>query len=125
MKRLALSAIAASVLAASALPGFAASATAPVAPHSAYTQVDWKKPHHDGKKSHRDVKKQTIKKKKVQRHHWRHGQKYSNWRKHERVDWRRHHLRRPGPGQEWVRVGNDYILVSVLTGIIAGFVAAH
>jgi Ni/Co efflux regulator RcnB len=41
------------------------------------------------------------------------------------VDWRRNHLRRPGPGQEWVRVGNDYMLVSVLSGIIAGVIAAH
>ncbi|MGT2467250.1 RcnB family protein [Mesorhizobium atlanticum] len=28
-------------------------------------------------------------------------------------------LRRPGPGQEWIRVGNDYVLISILSGIVS------
>jgi Ni/Co efflux regulator RcnB len=35
------------------------------------------------------------------------------------VDWRAHHLRRPPPGYEWVRVGTDLILVGIATGLIA------
>jgi Ni/Co efflux regulator RcnB len=120
MKRLVISAVAASMLVASALAGQAAPLNVPAAPQSATVHVDWKKP------THRDVKKRVIVRKKVERHSWKRGQKYGDWRRHERVnDWQRHHLRRPGPGQQWVRVGNDYLLVSVLSGVIAGIVAAH
>lgn len=120
MKRIVLSAVAASMMAASALPGLAAPLAAPAAPHSVYTQVDWKKP------THHEAKKKVIIKKKVERRHWKRGQRYGDWRRHKPVrDWHRHHLHRPGPGQEWIRVGNDYILVSILSGVIAGIVAAH
>jgi len=40
-------------------------------------------------------------------------------------DYGRYGLRRPGPGQEWIRVGNDYVLVSILSGIILGAIVAH
>jgi len=137
MKRLVLSAIAASMLAASAVSGQAAPLNAPVAPQSAILQVDWKKPsghevkkpadHNWKKPANREVKKQVIVKKKVVQHpSWKRGQRYSDWRHQPRVnDWQRYHLRRPGIGQQWVHVGNDYLLVSILTGVIAGVVAAH
>jgi Ni/Co efflux regulator RcnB len=121
MKRFVLSALAASMLAASAISGQAAPLNAPAAPQSATVHVDWKK-----QPTHREVKKRIIiKKKVVRRAHWKRGETYRDWRKHERVDWRRHHLHRPGHGQQWVRVGNDYMLVSILSGVIAGIVAAH
>jgi Ni/Co efflux regulator RcnB len=92
----------------------AAPFNAQVTSHSTVTQVDWKKP------DHRKVQKRVIKKKhSAHRSHWRHGQKYSNWKRHRAVDWRRHHLRHPGAGQRWIQVGNDYLLVSILTGVIA------
>jgi len=120
MKRLVLSIVTASMLAATAMAGQAAPLNAPAAPQSATVHVDWKKP------DHRKVEKRVIVKKKVERQNWKRGQKYSDWRRHERVnDWKRYHLRRPGPGQQWVRVGNDYLLVSVLSGVIAGIVAGH
>lgn len=121
MKRFVLSALAVSMLAASALQGQAAPLNAPVAPKSATVQVDWKKP------TNREVKKRVIiKKKVVKRSHWKRGQKYSGWRQHRPVrDYGRYGLKRPGRGQEWIRVGNDYILVSVLSGVIAGMIAAH
>jgi Ni/Co efflux regulator RcnB len=120
MKRLVLSALAASMLAVSALSGQAAPLNAPAAPQSAAMHVDWKKP------THREVKKRVIiRKKEVRRDRWTRGDRYRDWRGHERVDWRRSHLRRPGPGQEWIRVGNDYMLVSILSGVIAGIIAAH
>ncbi len=121
MKRIVLSVMAVSMLAASALQGQAAPMNAPVAPQSNFTQVDWQRPG-----QHRDVKKRVIKKETVKRSHWRNGQKYSNWKRHQPVrDYHRHGLRRPGPGQEWIRVGNDYVLVGIVSGIIFGAIAAR
>ncbi|MDX8520336.1 RcnB family protein [Mesorhizobium dulcispinae] len=120
MKRLILSAVTASMLAASAFSGQAAPLVQPSAPQSNLTQVDWQRPG-------RHVEKRVVKKKVVvKRSHWRNGQKYSNWKRHRAVrDWNRYGLRRPGPGQEWIRVGNDYLLVSIVSGIIFGAIAAH
>ncbi|RUW68520.1 MULTISPECIES: RcnB family protein [unclassified Mesorhizobium] len=122
MKRLVLSAVAASMLAATSVSGQAAPLNAPVAPQSNYSQVDWQQP---GK--HVDVRKRVIKKKVVvKRSHWRNGQKYSSWKRHQPIrDYGRYGLRRPGPGQEWIRVGNDYVLVSIFSGIIFGAIAAQ
>ena len=120
MRRLILSAVAASMLAASVFSGQAAPLVQPSAPQSSYTKVDWQKPG-------RHVEKRVVKKKVVvKRSHWRSGQRYSSWKRHRAVrDWNRHCLRRPGPGQQWIRVGNDYLLVSVVSGIIFGAIAAH
>lgn len=122
MKRLVLSAVAASMLAATSVSGQAAPLNAPVAPQSNYSQVDWQQP---GK--HVDVRKRVIKKKVVvKRSHWRNGQKYSSWKRHQPIrDYGRYGLRRPGPGQEWIRIGNDYVLVSIFSGIIFGAIAAQ
>jgi hypothetical protein len=39
---------------------------------------------------------------------WRTGDRYDGpW---DRVDWRRHDLRRPAPGESWIRVGDDLVL---------------
>jgi len=122
MKRIVLSVLAVSMLAATSLAGQAAPMNAPVAPQSNYTKVDWQKPGH-----HNDVRKRVFKKKVVvKRNHWRNGQKYSGWRQHQPIrDYGRYGLHRPGRGQEWIRVGNDYVLVSALSGIIFGAIAAH
>ncbi len=56
---------------------------------------------------------------------WSRGQRYGDWRRHRAVtDYHRYGLRRPGHGQHWVRVGNDYLLVTAATGIIAAIAAA-
>ena len=122
MKRIVLSVLAVSMLAATSLAGQAAPMNAPVAPQSNYTKVDWQKPGH-----HNDVRKRVFKKKVVvKRNHWRNGQRYSGWRQHQPIrDYGRYGLHRPGRGQEWIRVGNDYVLVSILSGIIFGAIAAH
>ena len=123
MKRIVLSALAFSMLAATSLAGQAAPLNAPVAPQSNYTQVDWPQP---GK--HVDVRKRVIIKKRVVviNNHWKQGQKYSNWKRHQPIrDYGRYGLHRPGRGQEWIRVGNDYVLVSILSGIIFGAIAAQ
>ncbi len=125
MKRLVLSALAASMFAASAMSGQAAPLNAPVAPRSATVHVDWKKPTNREVKKRIIVRKKVVTRNQVKRNHWNRGQKYSGWRGHQRVDWQRNHLRRPGHGQEWIRVGNDYVLVSILSGIIFGAIAAQ
>ncbi len=58
--------------------------------------------------------------------HWRKGQRYNDWRKHQEIrDYQRYGLRKPGRGQRWIRVGNEYLLVTAATGFIAGILAAH
>lgn len=142
MRRLILATLATVVLAVPTI-GQAAPAAAPSVPRSHAIEVDWKKP--TGNKS--VVQKKVVKKKvvrkddrgrhapqKYDRRHdrkhtaaqWRHGQRYHDWRRHQAVrDYHRYHLRRPAAGQEWIRVGNDYLLVGIATGIIASIVAAH
>jgi len=123
MKRIVLSVLAFSMLAATSLTGQAAPTNAPNAPQSNYSQVDWQKP---GK--HVDVEKRVVIKKKVvvKRNHWRNGQRYSSWKRHQPIrDYGRYGLHRPGRGQEWIRVGNDYVLVGILSGVIFGALAAR
>ncbi len=111
MKRIVLSVLAVSMLAATSLTGQAAPMNAPVAPQSNYTKVDWQQP-----------EKKVV----VKRNNWRNGQKYSGWRQHQPVrDYGRYGLHRPGRGQEWIRVGNDYVLVGILSGVIFGALAAQ
>lgn len=56
-----------------------------------------------------------------QRNHWKQGQRVSNWNKRQHVrDYGRHGLRRPARGQQWVKIDNDYLLVSLATGVILG-----
>lgn len=114
------------MLAATSLTGQAAPLNAPNAPQSNYSQVDWQKP------TNRDVKKRFIQKRVihkkviVKRNNWRNGHKFSGWRQHQPIrDYGRYGLHRPGRGQEWIRVGNDYVLVGVLSGVIFGALAAH
>lgn len=55
---------------------------------------------------------------------WSKGQRVPAWQRgHVVKDYHRHGLRRPAHGQQWVRVGNDYILIAVASGIIASFLA--
>lgn len=118
MKRIVLSALAASMLALPALQAEAApvSAAQPSAQFVAYKDY--------GDRA-RVVRKKVVKKKVVKERRWHRGERYGDWRRHRAVDWRRHHLHRPGPGQQWIRVGNDYLLVSIVSGVIAGMIAAH
>ena len=68
------------------------------------------------------MKKKVV----VRENYWRNGQKYSSWNHRQLIcDYRHYGLRRPGPGQEWIRVDNDYLPVSIVSGLIFGAVAAH
>lgn len=59
-------------------------------------------------------------------HKWRKGERYSDWKRRPAVrDYHRHGLRKPGRGQQWVKVDNNYLLMSVATGLILGIAAAR
>ena len=40
-------------------------------------------------------------------------------------DWKRHGLKQPPRGQQWVQYGKDYLLVSIASGVIAQLVLGH
>lgn len=127
MKRFVLAAVAASFLASPMVAAQAAPMAVPaVAPSANVVHVDWKKPVRHDDRRHVDQRKVVKKKVVVRKSHWKRGQRYSDWRRHQPVrDYSRHGLKRPGHGQEWIRVGNDYLLVSVASGIIGAMIAAH
>lgn len=60
------------------------------------------------------------------RHHWKKGERVRDWRQRPHVrDYSRYGLRKPAQGQQWVRVDNDYLLVSMATGLILGLAASR
>ncbi|WP_411036828.1 RcnB family protein [Shinella sp. BYT-45] len=90
-------------------------AAAPMA-HAQYHGHD-RKPGYSSSWNKHDAKK---------RHHWRKGERYSDWKRRPAVrDYHRHGLRKPGRGQQWVKVDNTYLLMSVATGLILGVAAAR
>lgn len=116
MKRLVLSAIALSML---ALPISQAQAGPRHEPQR-YERQDrhWNKPHFD--------KKVVVRKKVVTKKRWTRGNQVPSWqRKHVVRDYHRYGLRRPGHGQHWVKVDNDFLLVSIASGIIGGIIASQ
>jgi Ni/Co efflux regulator RcnB len=87
-----------------------------VAPLSAQAQTynHHKKPTYQSQKHH-------VQKPQVKRHKWARGHKVSDWKRRPAVrDYKRHGLRAPNKGQQWVKVDNDYLLVSLATGLIIG-----
>ncbi|MGC4026335.1 MAG: RcnB family protein [Mesorhizobium sp.] len=57
---------------------------------------------------------------------WVRGNQVPNWKRQKIVrDYYHHGLRRPGPGQQWVKVNNDYLLIASASGIIASVIAAN
>lgn len=40
-------------------------------------------------------------------------------------DWRGHHLRQPPRGYHWVQNGSDYVLAAIATGVIADILINH
>jgi Ni/Co efflux regulator RcnB len=60
------------------------------------------------------------------RPYWVKGRQLPAWqRKHVVREYHRYGLKRPGRGQEWVRVDNSYLLINVASGIIAGVIAGR
>lgn len=126
MKKLFLTAIAATMLTAPSL-GAQAAPVVPTIKIEAQAQTV------NHVRDHRVIKKTIIKrkangtvvKKVVTKHRWARGKRVPGWQRYRPVDYHRYHLRRPDRGHHWVRVDNDFLLVAVGTGLIASVIAAH
>lgn len=55
---------------------------------------------------------------------WQRGERmgYNDWNRAERIDYRRHHLRKPPRGYEWRRSNDQYVLAAVATGVITSII---
>jgi Ni/Co efflux regulator RcnB len=57
---------------------------------------------------------------------WSRGDRLSAaQRRHVIRDYRHAGLKAPARGQQWVQVDNDFVLIGITSGIIAGIIAAH
>ncbi|RDJ07897.1 RcnB family protein [Rhizobium grahamii] len=85
----------------------------------------WREPPHhdrryDDRRDYRDYRDYEEKRR------WARGQRMADWRRHQAVrEYRRYGLREPGRGQQWVRVDNQFVLLSVATGVILGLTAVR
>jgi Ni/Co efflux regulator RcnB len=62
------------------------------------------------------------------KHRWARGERLDRSYYADRsryVDYRRHHLRAPPRGYQWVQVDNNYAMVALTTGLIASIIAAN
>lgn len=58
--------------------------------------------------------------------HWARGHRVPEWQRRQQVrDYHRFGLRKPARGQQWVKIDNDYLLISLATGVILGMAAAR
>src|SRR5262245_11580135 len=112
MKRLVLSAVALSLLALPVAEAQAGPRHEP--PRYERYNSQWEKPGYD--KPHQ----------KKWKHRWERGHSVPAWqRKHVVKDYHRYGLRRPGHGQHWVKVDNDFLLISIASGLIGGIIASQ
>lgn len=85
---------------------------------------------HDGARGHTIERKttKTVTKTVVRKHRFARGHRLSpaeRRRTAEVRDYKRYRLNAPPRGQRWVRVDNDFLLISVATGVIVGLASAH
>jgi Ni/Co efflux regulator RcnB len=52
------------------------------------------------------------------------GERLASGNRGDSVDYRAHKLSAPPKGHEWRKVGNDYVLIAVATGVISSVIAA-
>lgn len=72
------------------------------------------------------VEKHVTKKVIVRKDRWARGHALPRQYRQSYVrDYHRYHLRAPGPGQRWVRVDSQFILINSITGMIAALAAAR
>lgn len=124
MKRLVLSAVALSML---ALP--VAQAQAGPRDHQAPRyEYQQKQNKHSNSRKWQQHKSHDSKRyqKSAKKHHWKRGHKVPSWqRRHVVKDYHRYGLRRPAPGQQWIKVDNDFLLISIASGLIGGIFASQ
>jgi Ni/Co efflux regulator RcnB len=92
--------------------------------HQAQYQVasQWDNKHDDRK----IVKKKVVKKTIIKKQRWARGNRVPAWQRKQAVrDYHRYGLHRPGRNQQWVRVDNDYLLISIASGLISGIVVGR
>lgn len=79
-----------------------------------------------GKDMHRAGPRGQFERHDMRRNHFTKGQRFGDWRRHQEVrDYKRYGLRKPAHGQRWVKVDDQFLLISTATGIIAGILAAR
>lgn len=60
------------------------------------------------------------------RQKWAKGHRGPQWQRQQQVrDYHRYGLRKPAQGQQWVKIDNDYLLISLATGVILGMAASR
>ncbi|TXR48709.1 RcnB family protein [Phyllobacterium endophyticum] len=107
MKKIALAAIAISLLATPA----------------AFAQQQYHKDRHHGHQQREIIVKKKIVVKKTR---WSRGHAIPyNYRRNVVRDYHRYHLKTPPRGYQWVRADNDYALISITSGIISALVHAR
>jgi Ni/Co efflux regulator RcnB len=68
----------------------------------------------------------TYRKPDLRKPRFERGHRFTTWKQHRELrDWQRYGLRKPGQGQRWIRVGNDFLLISIASGVIAGIIAGR
>ncbi|MDX2386853.1 hypothetical protein GOD60_22960 [Sinorhizobium medicae] len=80
------------------------------------------------KRGNRHVEKHVEKRMIIKKHRWARGHRLSpSERRHMAYvrNYRHYKLRPPPRGQQWVRVDNDYLLISLATGVIVGLASAY
>ena len=104
---------------------------APLAQAQAQSRTDHRKPQvqvqfkSDHRKPQSQIKKSAPQKVVIKKH-WTKGQRMNDWKKHSAVsDYKRHGLRKPGNSQRWVQVDNQFVLINIVSGLIAGIVAGR
>lgn len=107
MKKVLVSAIVGLSLLGASVPSFAQS---------------YRGPHHGPVHVEKHVTKKVI----IRKDRWARGHALPRQYRHSYVrDYHRYHLRAPGPGQRWVKVDNQFILINSITGMIAALAAAR
>ncbi|MEN3397446.1 RcnB family protein [Brucella melitensis] len=57
---------------------------------------------------------------------WSKGQRYNDWRRHQEIrDYKRYGLRAPARGQRWIKVDDQFLLITAATGLIVGVLAGR
>ncbi|MHC1549932.1 RcnB family protein [Phyllobacterium sp. K27] len=112
MKKIALAAIAISLLATPAA--------------FAQQRHDQGRHHYDQKREHVVKKRVVTKKVVVKKTRWSRGHALpSNYRRHVVRDYNRYHLRTPPRGYHWVKADDKYVLIGITSGIISALVQAR
>lgn len=79
-----------------------------------------------GQDRRRDESRRDDRRRGENRAHFNRGQRYGDWRRHQEIrDYKHYGLRAPGRGQRWIKVDDQYLLITAATGFIAGVLVAR